>query len=489
MNKIGFLTFVFLLGMIATNFPIPIFAQSVTVHSGGGADYTSITAALNAVAANAEEPNIITIIGGGPYEESLVIGVPITIRGASITDRPILAIRANESLSGRESDGIVNSAPVDLTFENLIVIPSLNNPPRDDAFDIRPISDSDNFSVTVRNVLITANNGVNQPLSVDGRELMDFAGSTPFGDDGFQILAQFSGIPNGTINALIEDVVVTHIDQDGDVNSLGTGNDSFIIGGENVMVTFRNVYVSYGDRFGFQLLSGLTANLAGTPFAPIVVDGGFGGIGSTGIRCFSGDHHWSHVTVMNTYNGVAVDADTTTSLEADHLLIANVRDWGLSFIWVPPSARTFRFVDCTFFNNTNTVLFDPSSDSAVTQLQRLTVVLQDTVAAGRDNNDIFLLTKIPSPEPSGFTFPNVVLDHVAVVDEGPYEIFFGFEEETITRTGVLIADPNFLSVETGNPDFLRVSADAYRAAATDGGPLRGARPFAGETRIREWMMF
>ncbi len=465
------------------------YAQSVTVNSGGGGDFNSVSAALDAVTSNPEEPNEITIIGGGPYEEALVIGIPVIIQGASADDRPIILLQRNDELSGREDDGIVNSAAVDMTFENLIFLPSANNPPGDDGFDIRPLSDDDHFSVTLRNVLITSNNGSDQPLSTDGRELHDFTNAVPFGDDGFQILSTFSGIPSGTIDALIEHVTVTHIDQDGNPDSLGSGNDSFIIGGENVTVTFRDVYVSYGDRFGFQFLSNLTANLEGTATEPIVVNGGFGGIGSTGIRCFSGDHRYSHVTVMNTYNGIAIDSDTTFSFEADHVLIADTADWGLSCIWVPPSERTFTITDSTFFNNLNTLVFDPSSDSANNRLERLTLSIKDSIVAGQDHDDTFLITQIPAAAPIDFTFANILLDHVAVVAEGDHELFFGFEEETITRTNVITSDPEFLSVDPEEEDFLRVSAESYRAAASDGGPLRGAKPFAGETEIQQWSIY
>jgi len=490
MHKNRFVVGIFILGLALMVGAVPCRAQTVTVNSGGGADYTTIEAAYSAVASNAEEPNVITITGGGPYEVSLSIGVPLTLQGESETDRPILLIQMNPGdVSGRESDGIVNSAPVDMTFENLICLPSLENTPTDDGFDIRPFSDDDDFSVTLRNVLIAANDGNNAPISVDGKEHVQFTGdATSFGDDGFQILSTFSGIPSGTMNALIEDVVVTHIDADNSPESLGSGNDSFILGGENLTVTVRNTYVSYGDRFGYQLLSNVTVNLEGTATEPIVVNGGFAGIGSTGIRCFSGDHVWSHVHVLNTWNGVAVDSDTTTSLAVDHLLIADVEDWGLSFIYTPPAERDFTFANCTLYNNPNTVVFDATSDDA--DLDRVTVTFTDSVFAGWEGDEIFVQTFLPEPIPEGATFPNIVLDHTAVVEEGDYAVFFGYREEDFTETGVISSDPVFVSTDSGDEGFLRVSADAYKTAASDGGPLRGAVPFAGEpVSVDSWMMF
>lgn len=43
-------------------------AQSVTVNSEGGGDYLSVQAALDAVASNADAPDVITITGGGPHK-------------------------------------------------------------------------------------------------------------------------------------------------------------------------------------------------------------------------------------------------------------------------------------------------------------------------------------------------------------------------------------------------------------------------------------
>ena len=77
-----------------------------------------------------------------------------------------------------------------------------------------------------------------------------------------------------------------------------------------------------------------------------------------------------------------------------------------------------------------------------------------------------------------------------MVQEGDYLVDFGYREENITETATVVSDPGFLSVDPNDPDFLRVSSEAYRTAASDGGPLRGALPFAGEpVSVKDWMMF
>jgi len=461
------------------------FTQPVTVNSNGGADFTSISSALDAVASNADEPNILTITGGGPYNEIIIIGTPVTIRGESADNRPIILINQNNSVSGRESDGIVNSAAVDITFENLIfLLPSLEATPSDDGFDIRPFSDDDNFSVTVRNVLITANNGSNEPLSVDGKELQDFSGATTFGDDGFQILSTFAGIPSGTINALFENVIVTHNDGDGNPTeaSIG-GQDSFILGGERLTVTMRNVTASFGDRWGFQLLSNVTANLEGTPTEPIVCRH----MGSAGILAFSGNHRWSYVDLIDSPLGVRFDADTLISFEGDHLLIANGTSLGMGFFFAPPNPLTVSISDSTFFNNAEHLAFRPLNETNALRKKNLTVNISDSIFAGF-GIDSFIATE--AVELVDDTPATVNLSHSAVVLEEPNDIFKDFGNETVNEVNIIEADPKFLSDDPARPDYLVVSADAYRNAASDGGFLSGAKPFAGETvSVLDWMMY
>ena len=337
-------------------------AVSVTVNSEGGADHATIGEALEAVNATPAEDNVITITGGGPCEEPIAIYVPLTLKGQDSDNRPIILLLPNLDLpqdTGRSlepRDGIVNMAPVDMAFENLIIIPSVVDPPGD-AIDIECFSDSDQFSVNVKNVLLTANDGFDQPVTLDGRDQVDLeaSGALSFRDDGFSILCGFGGRPEGTIEAVLEDFVVSHCFHEG-------GNDGFILGGSNVSVTMRNVISSYNSRFGYQILQRVAITMEGTPEEPIVALGN----GSTGFRAFQGrDHQWSNLQAIENAHGVGVDADTTDTLNIDHLLVTGSSE-GFYVVWPPdPAERNYTVSDSTFLDNAATIsIYDNTSNLA-----------------------------------------------------------------------------------------------------------------------------
>lgn len=479
-KMIIFKCFVSLLALVFA-FTTSAGAQSVTVNSAGGADYTSVQAALTAVSSSAAEPDVITIVGGGPYAGGYAIGSPVAIRGESPDNRPILLLAQNGSVSGRETSGIANAAAVDIVLENLILLPALENKPTR-AVNIEPLSNSDNFSLTVRNVLLTSNNGSNQPLSTDGLELKDFTGATSFGDDGFWILGTFSGRPSGTVHGQFENVIVTHLDDDSTVSSMSLRNqDGFVIGGENTSVTFINVISSYNDRWGMQLLSDLTAHLEGTPDKPIICKG----CGSAGILCYSGHHKWSYVELLDNPLGTRIDADTNLSFVADHLTVANSSETGLGVFWTPTTLKEFPISSSTFYNNKRNVAIVPVDAENAARSDQVTVVLKDSIFAGFVDQT-FLETEMI--EGADQKFSNVIIDYCAVVEEGEHAIFYGFRDEKITETAVIKADPAFLSVDPTSDDYLKVSADAYRGAASGGGDLKGSKLFAGETTVTNWMI-
>ena len=474
-------------------------AQSVTVNSDGGADYTTIGAALDAVGSDAAEPNVITITGGGPYEEGILIDIPITIRGESADDRPIVLLKQVGG-SVRGEHGVVNTAAVDITLENLIFIPSTAEPLTKRAICFEPLADSDDFDITIRNVLVSANDGSNQPLSVDGMELMfpSAENSVPFQDDGIWVLASFYR-PNGTIDVLLEDVIVTHCDSGKDPDMITANSDGFVIGGINMTFTMRNVVSSYNDRYGIQIISADVdpdpvtytpiANLEGTPEQPII----FKGNGSQGIQSWTGENHWSYVHLIENPQGVRIDVYSNT-LEADHLLFVDSTE-AINLYRYPPTEDEvlYQISDSTFFRSSETdILINPTVDDAaiLNQYGAFTMELTDCVVAG---TMVFLVNSTLEVIPEGFTeFPTVIYKNSALVEEGDHSVFVDFEGIPVNPVleNTIGADPEFVSIEPGNDGYLRVSADAYRTAASDGGILRGAMPFAGEpVPVRDWMMY
>lgn len=461
-------------------------ALDVTVNSEGGADYATVGEALDAIRADPDsEMNTITITGGGPYEEVIVIDVPLTLRGEDPENRPVIAIVMNEQVDGRFEDGIVNSAAVDMVFENLIFIPSQFLWPGDDGFDLRPLSEEDDFDITLRNCVITANDGNDAPVTTDGLALNEEALATQFGfgDDGFQVLSTFADIPSGNVDVLIEDVVVSHNVFDGQLDA--TGQDSFILGGENTEVTIRNTRISYGDRWGMQLLSSITVNIEGTAEEPVVIQG----MGSAGILCFGGAHDWEHLHLIENGLGARIDMDFNTENNISNALVYGNEELGLGYFWGPPEERTFTLEDSTIFNNTIELAVRPIDADNAALLELATLEVSDTVFAGDPTGeDVFY-----AYDPVADTDPTIMslnLESSAIVTEGPNALTLGEPIGVeITETGVLNSDPMFASTDPASDEFLRVTAPDYTDPDGDGEPLGGYFPYAGETKLDEWMMY
>jgi len=466
--------------------------QSVAVNSAGGADYATIGDALKAVKADAAEPNVITITGGGPYEEGLLIDVPVTIKGQSKDDRPILLLKkAGGSVRG--DHGIVNIAAVYITLENLILIPAKESGVKR-AVCIEPLKDSDKFNVVIRNVLVSANDGNNKPISVNGMEMNFQEGdaSVPFLDDGIWMLASY-GRPHGTVDVLLEDIVVTHCDPGKDPDKITANSDGFVLGGVNVTLTMRNVVSSYNDRYGIQIISADTpsftpiVHMEGTAAKPII----FKGNGTQGIQAWTGENHWSYVDFIGNPQGTRIDISSCT-VEGDHLLFADNKE-AIHQYSLPSSSDEliYKLSDCTFFRNEADIMIDPASTDAnlMNGLGTFAIEMKDSVIAG---TLIYLVNSTVTEIPEGFTqFEKVTYDHCALVEEGDYAVYTDFEGLPVipVLTNNISADPKFLSVDWGGEDYLRVSADAYRNASSSGGLLRGARPFVGETVVDAWMVY
>ncbi|MBI1388873.1 MAG: hypothetical protein GC154_10545 [bacterium] len=439
----------------------------MTVNSGGGADATTINGALDMIRAAPEVDNEVLITGGGPYEEVIIIDVPVAIRGADSENRPTIIIVQNDTVAGRELDGIVNSAGVDITLENLIFIPSLSAWPTDDGFDFMPLTDADDFSITVKNCLVTANDGTDKPVTLDGltyEENKMLSGAVSIQDDGFQILSVFGGRPNGKIHATLDGLVVSHIAFDG-VPDSSSGQDCFILGGDNLTVTMKNTVASYGERFGFQLLQNVTVNMEGTPDAPIIAKG----MGSSGVLCFSGFHDWNYVQCLENPLGVRIDLDTNQAHSINHLLVTGASDLGLGYFYAPAEGlvRDFSVKNATFYNCAEALALRLGAGVAGDALQ---LSVSDIVVAGEGGDDTFFVPAVGVDETPA---ASVTISNSAVVTDGPNAVLPGDFLDVLTMTDIINADPMFVSTDPTSSDFLKVSSDAYASAGTDGSMLAG----------------
>lgn len=249
-----------------------ISAQTVTVNSEGGAMYTTVQAALDAVAGDTATPDVVNIVGGGPYDEIITISAPVTLRGSAY--RPVLAVRTNAASLTTPPDGLVINSSDEVTLENLIIIPSLTDPPAGNNSDgICIVSQSPpGLTLTLTDILICPNNGSNEPVSTDGLAEVDLTGATPFGDDGLNL----TSAPGVWVVANFTRVISTNNRNSGNPN-----NDGFYIypthdmAAQNSINFLEGCVASYNDGIGigWQGDGGATININGTHDNPVLIIG------------------------------------------------------------------------------------------------------------------------------------------------------------------------------------------------------------------------
>lgn len=470
-------------------------SQTARVAADGSGDYASIQEAVDALAAGGATPGAIHV-APGVYTGSVSIPSAMSIMGESAEDRPVLVL---EPVPGdAQNDGLISTDGVDVTLENLILIPSTDNTP-DRAVRLDPVTDNDAFTVTIRNVLVSANDGNDAPLSVDGMEALFPGpdGSVSFNDDGIRVLGgPFGGAGRADVTVNLERTVVTHIDSDRDPTIPTGGLDGFVLGGFNTTLNIGpGVVASYCGRYGFQIITTDTtdtppdftpaANFFGTREEPIVCKGN----GSVGLQLWTGTHAFDSVQLTENPIGARIDM-FSNKLDASRVL-ATGNETAIAWLNTAGEGVGFAIAESTFFDNQTDYEFSTgyTAESEFTP-QPVTLVTEDSVFAGTFlflfNTDLTL--DLEDRVADSF---QLVYRNTAFPEEGEYAVIQEFDlyPVTVTLENIVTADPEFLSTDPAGPGYLVVSSGAYAEASTDGSPLGGYFLFDGETAVREWMAF
>jgi hypothetical protein len=471
-------------------------AQTVRVAADGSGDFTTIQDAVDAVEMDDSTlPNVVMVATGTYPDTSVVISQEMTIMGEDADNRPVLVLEP----AADDTDSIVNSAGVDVTLENLICIPSTANP-AGRAIRLDPVAEGDAFVITISNVLVSANDGSDQPLSVDGLEAL-FPGpdtSMSFGDDGIRILAgQYASVTNADVTIDIDNTIVTHIDSDRDPSQPTGGRDGFVLGGANTTINFGpGVLASYCGRYGAQII---TSDASSAPdFTPVLNCNGtlenpilFKGCGSVGLQLWTGVHDLNYVHIDENPVGIRADMFSNT-IDADHLLATENEEAIAWLNYAPSVGTTFNFLNSTFFYGESAdILFSTglTADNA-TSAGPASVVFENSIFAA----SIMLFNTDMEMDIVDLVQDKFVLDYVNVAfpAEGEFSVFPEFEFYPVTANlqNIEEADPMFISTDPTSSDYLVVSNEAYRTAGTNNSPLGGYFPFNNEdTSVTHWMMF
>lgn len=475
----------YLLAGLVAMAAVPLAAQvNFTVGPpGSGATHFTLGSAVTALdKTEGPEPNRITFIDEGPFMESVRIVINVARTGpreliieAQDGLRPVLWL----------GDGVNRDAGFHLrkqfggiTIRDLIIIPQTNPDVVADAAILIMGDDVQGTSVTLENLLISSNDGNNQPIaSLDGLTPPVVTPDTvSFNDEG--IFIPSSAVSASTPhNITIRDVVVSGLDgRDGSdgIRSQGDGPEgSLLTIGPGVTVSY--LMASRPNPFTTTTLSafqpggkvGYTVNLLGTQEKPIrLINNNGAGIGVTHQAGTGGVDHMEWVIIANNRGAGIANMSRDSETVMENVTIVNNRKGG---IVGPP------LPDGLSFDLSNVILAG-NGDPA-------------------DLDNVVILDKTSQDAPGALA--SFTAADSAIVLNGPYTFNtndFGGDgirsDETydITLTNITNLDPQFASLDPTNAGFVQVQNQAFATAGPGGTVLVGGGTF-NNSSVGDWSVY
>lgn len=476
-------------------------AQTVTVNSGGGADHTTITAALAAVVANPTTPDIINITGVGPYNESFVIDSSVSIVGFGVRPTIITPGVAGDSVTSLNGRGIAvtthtaTPGAISVRLENMNIIPANATVTRGIYSNNNTAgATADEMDIELVDVLVTGNNGSGVPVTTDGLNSYDYStnpGSFTFTDDALF----FAGMVDVTMTRTIASNGKGSASPDGLVFNPDT---------PHALTVNEGCRFTYMNRLGIQVAAdGTTLRMNGTAANPILILGNdlnstnpAFGIWHDNEGTASNDYVLSYVYVLNNANAGITTAfadpgQGSPAVTADHLVIANNGDVGLGIL--VDALQPWLITDSTIVNNstkpaatTPQVTIDSATDAI-----NMTTTFRDTIIGGNAH------TTSTNGENSvliGDATGLVVFDHVDLVTVGAYLLsapyVLGGTGVAPTETGVVNLDPNLKQINDATlSTFVDVQESGLATASSTASPLKGAGDFTPILAANAWNMY
>lgn len=526
---------IFLL-MVLILLPVFSFGVTVTVDStqpeSAGVNYQTIGAALTYVKALAE-PRIVNIIAGGPYSEATGIELNYSVTLQGFGYKPLLICGPTNTAgvsASNKSNGIyifvLSSAPADthiaVILKNFIIIPNKTTTPS--YHGIRSNTDATGLSATatmdieISDVVVTANDGTDQPVTTDG-----FTPSTaPVGTKYFGQGSTGRGIYlSGHINnlSLTQNVICSWNYCDGCCIYPDdyTGRTLF-----NENIIGPGCIFSYNGRNGIYVNSdGTPDTFNGTAEKPIWIyrnrkaSIGYGNWqGALGIWHDDNNRPEAIITLnyvnivendeLGIHTGYTDNAQSLPALNANHCFIANNNGPAiylsaeLAGAGSPTGAseflRDWTFTNCTIANNKHQspaegattggdrTITGPLSvvSAAFASTPTGIFIFNDCIVAGKGSADsagdnTFNIQKdnLPALE---FNYCGIVLAGIYALSGDGFNLIGG--APTPVKNNVINANPSFL--DEGDPfseNFYAVNAWDYAAKGSGGSNLSGAGKF------------
>jgi hypothetical protein len=443
-------------------------AVSVTVSTTGGTgDFNSIQFAINSCLTNPDAPDVITILDNGPYFEALDIGTAgfdLTIQGGTGI-RPVLVASSTNAISGpfgSRNYGIDIMTDFSTTvLKDIILIPdtTISNVPSS-AMYITQYGTLSQYSVALINVVVTGNNGNNEPMTTDGRHLVSSAITTLFTGPVINVRSNTANPSFLSLEKVILSLANKYVDGNGGLYCLQdgfSGNRASTFVGPGCVFSYLPQ-----DGIYFGTTNYMDATLSGTSTEPIII--------SNNARWGIWDYNGTGKSAIKGLNWVIV----TNNGSMGYRVSGN------------SNQPTVTMANCTFANNalsTNTAQIDFSATTCTNFTAynvifagngTLTTTRANMIINGNNavtspltlNTCALVLTGLGGATPTYAL--NTIVSANGVVGVG-----------TFTQNGGINENPDFASLDLTSADFVAVRNPNYATVGPDGGPLTGAGKYLG----------
>ncbi|MBN1903114.1 hypothetical protein JW926_17465 [Candidatus Sumerlaeota bacterium] len=404
---------------------------------------------------------------------------------------------------------------VNLTLEHIIFMPSAADAPTDDGLFFMSRINGVHTTITVDNVMVTANNGSNAPIISTGLEdgvsvevLLDAAGTVGFGDSAIDLVSRTEG---GSITMNATNLVVSAFNKSFTMLDPRTGegnNDAFFLSMEGDIKDIINAFLNLGEgcvisqtpRRGVTNNNGGYVKVNGSDTNPVI----FYNCHSDGIFNTSNDTSPTQATICEVNNCIMVNFDNSGLKEQEtfgrgfvksvtNTIIANSKLPGIQFHAfgaLPPGVTSTAIIDNVTFHNcgyaagTN-VNYDfrascvGSPRYKTTSFSNRNIAITNTIISGAGLTGIYNSSSgaydvdysaLVTQDAPGYEYA------LAVETAGPGAINLG--SHVINDNPCYIT---WMDTDVASADFMDVDNTAFGGKGTTGSNLSGGADYIGGT--------
>lgn len=460
-----------------------VHAQSVTVGEGG--DYPNLSTAIAATSASAVTPDIITFVSEGPFLEPgrIIINNDYALDQIADEESTPLTIKALPGLRPKVVIPTTAASSMylrkigELSISDLIIMPGTTSNPSQHAIQV---DDHGGFgtSVTLSNLLITSNDGNNQPVaSLDGLRPPVYSENTvSFRQDGIHLLSMDT---TQLQRVHIYDTVISCIPGAPNADPCGIRGFADGIPGSEWLVG-PGCVISY-------LNTEDAAPVAFNKYAAAAFQPGDNRNMPLKVR---GSQEKPVLVFNNNLNGIGITNGNTIEdgvAEMEWVIFAN--NSGVGYTSGDQYGQNTTFKNVTFVNNGGAFLGSPFADENMLTFSN--VIFAGNGDPASADNAITLTPESPG-FPSEFTVSNS-----AIVLNGPFTLNNTLYDNdgvnsdgnwVVSLSGIINDDPNFLSLDPEHGGFGAIGNQAFATAGPNGEPLVGGGRLA-TSSVSDWQLF